>query len=186
MKWRRQADKLLPLGERRRGGWKKKADKQKDVRNKPSGACAGGRASRLVHETVGCKWLANQIWSGMRGRPEGKHQVHLYASWLTFYRLVLAATQSFSNLPSFMLGFVNICTSCRLGLWGLYGCYLPQSRRITHIREVLGPVEENSELNFVLHPLLYLLFTLRVSAGACLSTEVRLYTLDRSLVCMAG
>lgn len=29
----------------------------------------------LVNETVGSKWLANQIWSGMKVCPEGKHQV---------------------------------------------------------------------------------------------------------------
>lgn len=57
VKWRRQADKLPPL------------------KRETSGVCAGRHACRFVHETAGNKWLENQIWSGMRGCPRGKHQV---------------------------------------------------------------------------------------------------------------
>lgn len=73
MKWRRQAEKLLPL---RRGGEKRRKKKEKKAAgNKPPGVWrAWGRACCLVLETVGSKWLADQIWCGVRGWPEGKHQ----------------------------------------------------------------------------------------------------------------
>lgn len=58
--------------EKRGGGEKKK----RNAGNKPPGVWrAWGRACCLVLETVGSKWLADQIWSGVRGWPEGKHQV---------------------------------------------------------------------------------------------------------------
>lgn len=73
MKWRRQAEKLLPL---RRGGEKRKKKEKKAAGNKPPGVWrAWGRACCLVLETVGSKWLADQIWSGVRGWPEGKYHV---------------------------------------------------------------------------------------------------------------
>lgn len=52
--------------------WKKK---KKQNPKKQSGVCTVGCACCLVHETGGSKWLANQIWSGMRRCPAGKHQI---------------------------------------------------------------------------------------------------------------